>query len=275
MKLIKYLYSKSTANNWQEVFRNPINIDLKSFKTGKVTINRRGTLNPELAENIQDEEIEVPILAHWIHHEDKGDFLLDTGLDKSYIKDPYGGLDGSSVDKFKLDQYENIAQHIRKYSVKIKMIFLSHLHADHAAGSRELTKNIPYVAAKGEYENYQQDVHGNFLEGLDELYEIDFSKAQDMYPLGSSVDLLGDGSLWAIQTPGHTAGHVSFLINGMGGPILLTMDAAFVYENLELGVAPSDYTWDVNMAQESLGKIIEFLREYPQVRVVPGHEYLK
>jgi len=76
-------------------------------------------------------------------------------------------------------------------------------------------------------------------------------------------------------TPGHTPGHISFLVNGMEGPVLLAMDAAFIHENLERGVAPSDYTWDVEMAQDTLEKIIEFLREYPQVRVGAGHEHLK
>jgi N-acyl homoserine lactone hydrolase len=89
------------------------------------------------------------------------------------------------------------------------------------------------------------------------------------------VDLLGDGSLWAIHTPGHTPGHSSFLVNGLEGPVLLAMDAAFIPENLEMGVAPSDYTWNVDLAQKSLEKIIEFLGEYPQVRVVAGHELLK
>ena len=35
--------------------------------------------------------------------------------------------------------------------------------------------------------------------------------------------------------------HVSFIVNCLEGPILLTIDAVFVNENLKLGVAPSDY----------------------------------
>ena len=52
--------------------------------------------------------------------------------------------------------------------------------------------------------------------------------------MGPSGDLLGDGSLWAISTPGHTKGHISYLINGLDGPILLTMDASFIRDNLRL-----------------------------------------
>ncbi len=277
MKLINYPYKKNDVNKWEEVFQNPCNIRLKSFQTGSVKINRRGTLNPEhpLAEDVQDELFEVPILAHWVHHGEKGNFLLDTGLDAAYINDPRGGLQGSSVDEFKLVPNENIAYYIDKYSIDLKMVFLSHLHADHAIGIRELPKNIPYVVSKGEYDVYHPEIHGNFLEGLEELYEIDFSQGVNIPPLGLSADLLGDGSLWAVWTPGHTAGHMSFLLNGLDGPILLTMDAAFICENLEIGVAPSDYTWDVDKAQETLEKIIKFLKQYPQVRVGAGHEALE
>ena len=276
MKLVNYPYKKSLMNNWEEVFQNPCNISLKSFKTGKVKINRKGTLNPghPLAEDVQDEELEVPILVHWVHHYE-GDFLLDTGLDASYIHNPCGGLEGSSVDEFKLVPKENIAFHINKHSIDLKMIFISHLHADHAAGIRELSKKAAYIVTKGEYEEYNPEIHGDFMDGLEVLYEIDFFKAQDIPPLGLSVDLLGDGSLWAIKTPGHTPGHMSFLLNSLNGPILLTMDAAFIHENLERGVAPSEYTWDVGKAQESLERILSFLQRYPQVRVGPGHELLK
>jgi len=273
MKFKDYNYSVSNKKDWEEVFQSPQPIYVHSFQTGSVIINRKGTINPEHphAGNIADEEMEVPILAHWIHHEKKGDFLLDTGLDASYTMDPKGGLEGTDVDEFQQEKDENIAKHIKQNGINLKIVFLSHLHADHAAGVRELPKNISYVIVKGEYGEYHPEIHGDFLEGMEELHEIDFSQATLMPPLGPSVDLLGDGSLWAILTPGHTPWHVSFLVNAIDGPILLAMDAAFIHENLELGVASSDYTWDVEQAQETLEKIIVFLGEYQQVRVVVGH----
>jgi len=274
MKLVNYQYKKTSKLSWVEVFQNPCPISVHTFQTGSVIINLKGTLNPDhpRARDVEDQEIGVPILAHWIHHHEKGDFLLDVGLDSSYFKDPCGGLEGSSVDEYLQGENENIAHHLEKRGINIGMVFLSHLHSDHAAGVRELPKNIPYVTGKGEYKEYQPEVHGDFLEGLEELFEIDYSRAQNMPFLGPSVDLLGDGSLWAFHTPGHTPGHSSFLVNGMDGPVLLAMDVAFIGENLKLGVAPSDYTWNTEVAQETLEKILTFLRLYPQVRVVAGHE---
>ncbi|MFA0833615.1 MAG: MBL fold metallo-hydrolase [Methanobacterium formicicum] len=277
MKLVNYQYKKTSKLSWAEVFQNPRPITFHTFQTGSVIINLKGTLNPDhpRARNVEDQEIKVPLLAHWIHHPEKGDFLLDVGLDSSYLKDPCGGLEGTSVDEYQQQENENIAHHLEKRGINLEMVFLSHLHSDHAAGVRELPKNISYVTGKGEYKDYQPEVHGDFLEGLKELFEIDYSLAQNMPFLGPSVDLLGDGSLWAIHTPGHTPGHSSFLVNGTDGPVLLAMDAAFIRENLKRGVAPSDYTGDAEMAQETLEKILTFLRLYPQVRVVAGHEDLK
>ena len=50
------------------------------------------------------------------------------------------------------------------------------------------------------------------------------------------------------------------------------MDASFIMDNLRLKIAPSDYTWDIGMAQKSLDMILEFLKMFPTVRVICGHE---
>lgn len=274
MKFVDFCYQKSGVNNWCDVFDDPQPITLEAFTTGTVQINRRGTINPlhPLAAEVEAEELEVPILCYWIHHETRGDYLLDAGLDATYYQDPRGGLEGTDVDQFHQEKDQNIVHHLETRGIHLQGVFLSHLHADHAAGQRELPKNIPYVVGKGEFEDFHPQVHGDFLQGVEVLHEIDFFGADDIPPLGPSVDLLGDGSLWAVLTPGHTRGHSSFLVNGYDGPVFLTMDAAFIRENLDVAVAPSDYTWEVEPAQKTLEKIINFLEMYPQVRVRAGHE---
>ena len=57
-----------------------------------------------------------------------------------------------------------------------------------------------------------------------------------MAPLGPSVDLFGDGSLWAISVPGHTDDDVAYLINGPE-PVLLTGDASHFAWAFNTGVA--------------------------------------
>ena len=90
--------------------------------------------------------------------------------------------------------------------------------------------------------------------------------------LGPCADIFGDGSFWAIPTPGHTRGHISFLANSENGPILLATDACFIKLGFEKGIGSSDYTDDVLMAQSSLNNLVEFKRTYPNVELICGHE---
>ena len=276
---------KGHYTNWDEVFKNPSPITVKSFITGYVMINKRGTLNPEHpnAGNVEDELLKVPVLSHWIHHVKFGDYLVDAGLDRSYTLNPQGkmkGLFAGLFKKFKItadeyfqDKNQNIAFHIKKNSINLNGVFLSHLHSDHIAGIRELPKDIQYVIGKSEkYIDRKPFFYGDYLKGIDVLYEIDFSKGSYMPILGPCIDIFGDGSFWAISTPGHTKGHISFLINGQSGPILLATDACFIKSGFEEGIGPSDYTDDVLMAQSSLNNLLKFKRVYAEVEVICGHE---
>ncbi|MBI5681104.1 MAG: MBL fold metallo-hydrolase [Methanobacterium sp.] len=284
MKREKFKVKSSNFNDWNEIFKNPERISVKSFITGYVKINKRGTLNPKHpnAGNIEDESLNVPILVHWIHHHKFGDYLVDAGLDSSYYQNPHGEMKGLFAGLFKKlglgDTYfqeknQDIAYHIKKNSIKLNGVFLSHLHSDHMTGARDLPKNIPYVVGMGEkYFEHKPLFYGDYLKGIEVLYEIDFLNAPNMPILGPCADIFGDGSFWAIKTPGHTRGHISFLINCIDGPVLLTTDACFIRLGFEKGIASSSYTDDVEMAQASLNNLVEFKRVYPQVKVCPGHE---
>ena len=103
MKREIFQFKKSIFKNWDEVFKNPRPITLKSFITGYVMINKRGALNPDhpKAGNIENKLLKVPILSHWIHHDEFGDYLVDAGLDKSYSLDPSGKMKGIFASLFK------------------------------------------------------------------------------------------------------------------------------------------------------------------------------
>ncbi len=274
MRIKQFHIKKNQMKSWTQIFRNPSPVTIETLVTGTVDINRRGTINTEHinAGNIKDEILNVPVKNYLVHHEGLGDFLLDAGLDKSYTDDPKGGIKGDLVDEFYQNRNENIGFQLDCRKIKPRAVYLSHLHPDHIAGIRELPKDIPYFVGKGELEQYQQEEYIYFLDHVETIYEIDLLKSNKIYPLGHCVDLLGDGSLWAISTPGHTVGHCSYLINGFEGPIFLTMDACFIMDNLRLKIAPSDYTWDIIMAQNSLDMILKFLKSFPEVKVICGHE---
>ena len=273
MRIKQFHIKNNQMKSWTGIFKNPSPVTIETIVTGTVDINRRGTINTKHidAGYIKDEILTVPIKNYLVHHKELGDFLLDAGLDKSYTDDPKGGIDGDMVDEFYQNRNENIGFQLDSRKIKPKAVYLSHLHPDHIAGIRELPKDIPYFVGKGELEQYQQEEYDYFLDRVETIYEIDLLKSNEIPPLGHCVDLLGDGSLWAVSTPGHTIGHSSYLINGFEGPIFLTMDACFIMDNLRLKIAPSDYTWNIKMAQNSLEMILKFLKSFPEVKVICGH----
>ena len=103
MKRGLFLVKKSNFKDWDEVFKNPSPIGVKSFITGHVMINKRGTLNPDHPNtgSIEDEPLKVPVLSHCIHHNEFGDYLVDAGLDSSYTDDPHGKMKGLFAGLFK------------------------------------------------------------------------------------------------------------------------------------------------------------------------------
>jgi N-acyl homoserine lactone hydrolase len=93
-----------------------------------------------------------------------------------------------------------------------------------------------------------------------------------MTPLGPSVDLFGDGSLWAISVPGHTDDDIAYLVNG-AAPVLLTGDASHFAWALQAGVAPRGWnTAGTARGYVSLEQLRAFARAYPSVKLVYGHE---
>lgn len=273
MKINGYALKRSTFNSWNAVFQQPSPIEIHSYQTGSVVIDLEGTLNPDHPNSPGlTGTLEVPIMAHLLSHNLLGNFLLDAGLDKSYYHDPYGGIETPLKEEFTQDKNQNIGYKLGDKSSKLEAVFLSHLHSDHIAGLRDLPNDVPVVVGKNEIENYQPELYGDFLADVKTVYELDFLNSDTIQPIDSCADLLGDGSLWAISTPGHTAGHISYLVNGLTGPTLLTMDAAFIPQNILYKVAPSDYTWNPNEAQRSLDRLCNFLEMFKGIEDITGHE---
>ena len=272
MKIENYPLKRSSYDSWETIFKNPAPVDVQTYQTGSVLIDLDGTFNPNHLRSPRiSGTVEVPILSHFVTHEKLGNFLLDAGLDKSYYRDPYGGVETPQKEEYIQDKNQNIGYQLGDNASKLNAVFLSHMHPDHIAGMRDIPGEIPVILAKGELEDYEPDLHGDFLKDVETVYEIDFSDSESISPFPKCADLLGDGSLWAISTPGHTRGHISFVVNGLAGPKLFTMDVAFIQENISYGVAPSDYTWNVDEAQSSLDMLNNFIKLFRGIEVTAGH----
>jgi glyoxylase-like metal-dependent hydrolase (beta-lactamase superfamily II) len=270
---------EASYQSWDDILSHPQPITIRAYSTGimETTLSAIMNLEHEQAKDIEDEVIEIPVNVGLVQHQEFGAYLIDAGLDQAYVHNPHGTIKGLMVESYlgKGSQEPNthIAAILNEGSIQLEGVFLTHLHQDHTAGIVDLPKDIPYVAGKNErYVNFRFFMQSDHLAGIDELQEIDFTAGIDLPPLGRAVDLLGDGSLWAISSSGHSAGHMIFLINGIDEQILFTGDACNDHYQFEMGIGPGFYSSDLEGGQEALERMILFKERYPKVKLVYGHD---
>jgi N-acyl homoserine lactone hydrolase len=270
---------EAAYQNLDEILSHPQPITIRTYSTGIMQTTLGGIMNldHEKAQNIADKVIEIPVNVGLVQHKDFGAYLIDAGLDASYVDNPHGTIKGMMVESYlgKGSQEPNvhIAAILEQEKIQLQGVFLTHLHQDHTAGIIDLPKDIPYVAGKNErYVNFRFFMQSDHLAGIDELQEIDFAEGIDLMPLGKAIDVFGDGSLWAISSSGHSAGHVLFLINSMDEQVLFTGDACNDHYQFETGIGPGSYSSDLEGGQDVLERIILFKESYPEVKLVYGHD---
>jgi len=166
---------------------------------------------------------------------------------------------------------------IKSEGVALKGVFMTHLHLDHVSGIPDVPKDVPIYTGLGEageskFENiFVQGMEDRFLEGRPALQEFQFLKDSDG-KLDGVIDVFGDGSLFAILTPGHTEGHVSYLARTPTGPVLLTGDACHTRWGWEHGVEPGSYTFDRESERKSLLALKALSERHPKMIVKLGHQ---
>ena len=268
-------------SNKKEFLKSSSSITAKLIYSGELKTHLSTAINlkhPSCSE-LKDKDVSVPIFAYLIHHEKFGYFLIDSGCDSSYINNPYGKMKVSLISKFVpktiLKPEDAIDKQIENCRNNIKGVFFTHLHLDHTSGLSALPDNLLYFSGKGEKPlSIKWLLEPNDFKNKDTMYILDFDSTQaQSTPLGKAIDIFGDQSFWAISTPGHTQGHTSYLVNTKEQPILIAGDACCISLSMEKGVGPSGS--DTTLGQKSFERIMQFLKDTPEVKVWIGHEFLK
>lgn len=275
-----YLIKKSEFKDWESVFINPTSIKIETLKTGIIASKISGiiNLNNKNADQLKDGIVNIPVLAHILRHEKYGSYLIDTGFDSSFSNKIGGNFKGILKKIYFKNRYiqekgsEGIEKQLKEKSINLNGVFLTHFH-EHVSGANSLSNEIPFVYGDGESEiNFFPLIYSNFLKNKTNLQKIDFSNGQGMPILGNCIDVFGDGSFWAVPTPGHTKGHTSYIINGKENQALITGDICVSKKGFELGVETGKYSLNVKEGRESFLKIKEFMKQYPYLKIIFGHE---
>ncbi len=266
------------SDDWQKILNASTQVELTTFFTGTVTVPTNGMLNMDdpKTDGITTDLMVVEVYAHWVRHPTKGDYLIDTGLNKTYGDKPHGDMRGIVARFIVKDSHQNdgedIHSQVTKYNIDLNGVFLTHAHMDHTSGIPDLPKDIHLYIGKDEpIINYPMLISVPYFDEVETLIEFDFKRGINIPPFDKVINVFSDGSLWAISTPGHSPGHVSYLVNTTEGPVLLTGDASLIRWGFENDVIPG---WADNetQARKSLASLKAMSRMFPDMKVIFGHE---
>jgi N-acyl homoserine lactone hydrolase len=208
-----------------------------------------------------DRRSRIPIPAYVIETAEER-ILVDTGLHPAAVDDParhYGRPDALGL--FELELGESVGEQIDLAT--ITKVVLTHLHFDHAGGLALLPSSVPIVVQRREWDAGHDStaVEKNFYLPVD--YE---AVSRQITLVDGDHDLLGDGSIELLLTPGHTPGHQSVRV---GERLVLGGDVAHFASGLDDHRFPA--FGDDLVAQASSADRLRALRDGGAV-VLPGHD---
>jgi N-acyl homoserine lactone hydrolase len=211
----------------------------------------------------EDPELRIrfPIPAYLIEAGDER-ILVDTGLNPSAVEDPgafYGRPD--ALGMFELELEDDISEQLD--SSTLTRIVLTHLHFDHAGGLARLPSSIPIVVQRREWEAG----HDAASCARNLLYPRDYAGGErEVVLVDGEHDLLGDGSIELLPTPGHTPGHQSVRV---GEDLIIGADVVHYMSTFEDHRFPMFA--DDHAAQADSADRLGGLRD-AGMRVLPGHD---
>jgi N-acyl homoserine lactone hydrolase len=153
------------------------------------------------------------------------------------------------LSRFELGPTDEVAPQLRAIGVEpgdVGHVVLSHLHTDHVGGLDPFTRSQVLVSrsewnrATGRPGLLRGYLPQYWPPGLEPTL-VDFD-GHALGPFAGTYDVLGDGTLLMVPTPGHTPGHASLLLRDPHGSWLLAGDQAHTAEELR-AAEPAIAAW--------------------------------
>lgn len=205
--------------------------------------------------------VRFPVYSVLVEHPD-GLLMFDTGYDLEHVK---------RVLPFELPEQteqQSIPAQLEMcgfVAEQVDYVVNSHFHFDHVGGNKFLTSATTLV-------HKEELRHAKVPEPFEHLgySDLTFDFPGVKYEtVSGDVEVL-DG-VWLYQTPGHTAGHYSLLVEmGEAEGMIFAGDAAYTYENLEREIV-GGFHLDPTASVESLRRLKRLAKD-ASAKIYPSHE---
>jgi N-acyl homoserine lactone hydrolase len=269
------------------VVDEPGPVEVETVTSADWAINRSGLINldhPKAeAAKLEDGDEPIELYFHVVRHPTHGIYIVDTGVERALRDDParaaVRGMVATFMHSEKLQIRVPLGDWLSQQKEPLRGVLLTHLHLDHIMGMPDVPRGTPIFTGPGEtgarafLNVIVRPSIDRALEGQAPIREWPFeNRAGDRFP--GVIDVFGDGSLWALSTPGHTRGSTAYLARTSKGPVLLTGDTCHTVWGWENDVEPGSFTADHPANVESLARLRTLVREHPAIDVRLGHQSL-
>jgi N-acyl homoserine lactone hydrolase len=228
-----------------------------------------------------------PINVYVIEHAD-GIVLFDTGQDRASVTDPSYFPDGTKgviyrrLARFHISADETLTAGLERLGYRtgeVTRAVISHLHQDHIGGIEEIPQADLLVSAD-EWRSLHRplaEIRGLLRAHVEvpgaRWAPITYERLDDpdLQPFTHGHDILGDGSLTILPTPGHTTGSLSlFVRRSEAPPLLLVGDLTYDVHALERGVSGGVGSKRVLRATRT--KVMALEASHPGMRILAAHD---
>ncbi|MDO5336888.1 MAG: N-acyl homoserine lactonase family protein [Eubacteriales bacterium] len=257
-------------------------IKVHIFHTGKVVVDMAipyKERNPLAVTGFlrgEDKKVELPVSCYLIEHP-KGRVLIDSGWNSKYVTEKphrfFGLLDQISTPILK--EGESIDCQLEVLGLKpsdIDYLFFSHLDFDHTSGLA-LLQGVKHIQAASEEIADSKKYFFRYVKTNWDFADLRpfFYEESGIGPVGRSYDVFGNGSVFLVNTPGHSHGHFSVRIQNGGKYVILAGDAVYTQRSIQNQIIPG-FTVDKKLAKTSVDWVCQCAADPCCILVAPNHD---
>ena len=227
----------------------------------------------------------LPLSVFVIEHRDAL-ILIDAGIDPRVVADPEFWPDPvtrvfmNNIFRFHVEPEDALGKQLGRagYAPQdVDKAIITHLHFDHAGGIADIP-NSELITSREAWEHMlgpHPEREGVLRRDIEipgaKWRQIEYTPIEDptLLPFTHGYDLMDDGSIVLLPTPGHLDGSSSVFVR-VDPPILFAADLCYRTDLLIEEHFPG--TGKHDLLAESWAKVRELKARLPDLVIVPSHE---